>query len=162
MEVSRCSRSCIQPQHGPYPSLERNHRYLVHLDSSGRYSREVGSNQVRFPVRGTSENDLRYHRDPTESEKVRFSFLNPYPIWSQFHEIVYCDFRNPQECLISPNHPQWDWHQSHRLWDLQRPQLSEEPHRPHTINRTSLTSPSEVGFIRITSLLRMGLTTLSE
>ena len=59
-------------------SLERNHRYLVSLDASCRYSREVGSTQVHLdlaPVTrtnsansadgGKDSSGTRYHPDPT-------------------------------------------------------------------------------------------------
>uniref|UniRef100_A0A0K2VDS7 SHCtransforming protein 1like [Acyrthosiphon pisum] n=1 Tax=Lepeophtheirus salmonis TaxID=72036 RepID=A0A0K2VDS7_LEPSM len=58
-------------------SLERNHRHLVDIDSSCRYSREVGSTQVSVdlprPSLGRSSSsidfNLRYQPDPTSACK---------------------------------------------------------------------------------------------
>lgn len=48
-------------------SLERNHRHLVTIDSTCRYSREVGSNQLHLitDVQSSRISDQRYHPDPT-------------------------------------------------------------------------------------------------
>ena len=53
-------------------SLERNHRYLVTIDSTCRYSREVGSNQINL------DQDLsaRYQPDPTFRLKKQKSISN--------------------------------------------------------------------------------------
>jgi len=67
-------------------SLERNHRHLVTIDSTCRYSREVGSTQINLPglpasidVRHSSLNQRissaelsgRYHPDPTCRRPLR-------------------------------------------------------------------------------------------